>query len=92
MGKVTHRGWLTSYDDIPQPTGIIMGRNLRSRATPEDDVVAGPAAGADASERAGLPDIGRGDRSPWGSPARRWTMLYVLPGNNDGARRDEHTC
>ena len=29
MGKVIHEGWSTSEDDIPQPTSIVMGRNLR---------------------------------------------------------------
>jgi hypothetical protein len=29
MGTVTHHGWRTSSDEIPQPTGVIMGRNLR---------------------------------------------------------------
>jgi hypothetical protein len=32
MGTVTHLGWSTSEDDIPQPTSIIMGRNLRTPA------------------------------------------------------------
>ena len=32
MGKVTHLGWATSSDDIPQPVGIVMGRNLRSNS------------------------------------------------------------
>jgi hypothetical protein len=29
MGTVTHHGWLKPGDEIPQPTGIVMGRNLR---------------------------------------------------------------
>ena len=29
MGKVIHEGWSRPGDDIPQPTGIVMGRNLR---------------------------------------------------------------
>jgi hypothetical protein len=29
MGTVTHHGWSKPGDEIPQPTGIIMGRNLR---------------------------------------------------------------
>jgi hypothetical protein len=32
MGTVTHHGWYTSEDEIPQPTSIIMGRNLRTPA------------------------------------------------------------
>ena len=26
MGKVTHHGWSTSSDEIPEPTSILMGR------------------------------------------------------------------
>jgi hypothetical protein len=38
MGKVTHHGWYKPGDDIPQPTGIIMGRNLRkSKPAPAVD-------------------------------------------------------
>ena len=29
MAKVTHHGWSTSSDDIPQSNSILMGRNLR---------------------------------------------------------------
>jgi hypothetical protein len=29
MGKVTHHGWSNPDDDIPQPVGIVMDRNLR---------------------------------------------------------------
>jgi hypothetical protein len=29
MGKHIHEGWSTSEDDIPQPVGIVLGRNLR---------------------------------------------------------------
>jgi hypothetical protein len=29
MGTVTHHGWRKPSDEIPQPTSIIMGRNLR---------------------------------------------------------------
>lgn len=29
MGKVTHHGWGNSLADIPQPTSVVMGRNLR---------------------------------------------------------------
>jgi hypothetical protein len=29
MGKVTWKGWYTAQDEIPQPIGIIYGRNLR---------------------------------------------------------------
>jgi hypothetical protein len=29
MGRVTHHGWSKPGDDIPQPVGIVMGRNLR---------------------------------------------------------------
>jgi hypothetical protein len=29
MGTVTHHGWSKPGDDIPQPVGIVMGRNLR---------------------------------------------------------------
>ena len=32
MGKVIFHGGYTSSDDIPQPTSIIMGRNLRSNS------------------------------------------------------------
>jgi hypothetical protein len=29
MGNLTIKGWSTSSDEIPQPTGIVLGRNLR---------------------------------------------------------------
>jgi len=29
MGNLTIKGWSTSSDEIPQPTSIILGRNLR---------------------------------------------------------------
>jgi hypothetical protein len=29
MGTVTHHGSYTSSDEIPQPTSILLGRNLR---------------------------------------------------------------
>ncbi len=32
MGTVTHHGWRTSSDEIPQPTSIVMGKNLRSNS------------------------------------------------------------
>jgi hypothetical protein len=32
MGTVTHKGWYTSSDEIPQPTSILIGRNLRSNS------------------------------------------------------------
>jgi len=32
MGKVTHHGWYTSSDEIPQPISIVMGQNLRPQA------------------------------------------------------------
>ena len=40
MGTVAHHGWSTSEDEIPQPTSIIMGKNLTSQATAGDAVVA----------------------------------------------------
>ena len=32
MGKVTFHGSSRSYDEIPQPTSILMGANLRSNS------------------------------------------------------------
>ena len=32
MGKVTYLGSLTSSDEIPQPTSILLGRNLRKNS------------------------------------------------------------
>ena len=29
MGKVTHHGWYSSSDEIPEPTSILLGNNLR---------------------------------------------------------------
>ncbi len=29
MGKVTHHGWYSSSDEIPEPTSILLGKNLR---------------------------------------------------------------
>ena len=29
MAKHIHEGWSTAEDDIPQPVGIVLGRNLR---------------------------------------------------------------
>jgi hypothetical protein len=37
MGKVIHRGWSKPGDDIPQPTSIITGTNLR-KTTPAPSV------------------------------------------------------
>ena len=36
MAKHIQEGWVTSSDDIPQPTGIIMGRNLRKPRQPSE--------------------------------------------------------
>jgi hypothetical protein len=51
MGTVTHKGWYKPGDDIPQPTSIIMGRNLRTPApegpkpaVPEDPPASDPAS------------------------------------------------
>jgi hypothetical protein len=38
MGTVTHHGWSTSEDEIPQLTSIVTGENLR--ASLDDPVVA----------------------------------------------------
>lgn len=35
MGNFTWRGWKTSAEDAPQPTGIIFGRNLRANSSEE---------------------------------------------------------
>jgi hypothetical protein len=35
MGKVTHRGWYSSSDEIPQPISILMGNNLRKDSDEE---------------------------------------------------------
>ena len=32
MGKVTHKGWSTSSDEIPQPISIVTGQNLRQNS------------------------------------------------------------
>jgi hypothetical protein len=32
MGTVKHHGWSKPGDEIPQPVGIVMGRNLRKPA------------------------------------------------------------
>lgn len=32
MGKVTYLGLLTSSDEIPQPTSILLGKNLRKNS------------------------------------------------------------
>jgi hypothetical protein len=36
MGKFTYHGWPTSSDEIPQPTSIVMGRNLRKPRQPSE--------------------------------------------------------
>ena len=33
MGKVTHHGWYSSSDEIPQPISILMGSNLRKASS-----------------------------------------------------------
>jgi len=38
MGEVTHHGWRTCTDEIPQPTSIITGANLRKKPTPAPSV------------------------------------------------------
>ena len=35
MGTVKHHGWSKPGDDIPQPTSIIMGKNLRRPVAPD---------------------------------------------------------
>jgi hypothetical protein len=32
MGKLTNHGWSTSSDEIPQPTSILLGANLRKNS------------------------------------------------------------
>ena len=32
MGKVTHHGWSTSSGELPQPTSILLRRNLRKNS------------------------------------------------------------
>jgi hypothetical protein len=32
MGKVTHHGWSKPSDEIPQPTSILLGSNLRKNS------------------------------------------------------------
>jgi hypothetical protein len=32
MGKVTHHGWYSSSDEIPEPTSILLGSNLRKNS------------------------------------------------------------
>ncbi len=32
MGKVTHLGWSSSSDEIPEPTSILLGKNLRKNS------------------------------------------------------------
>jgi hypothetical protein len=34
MGAVTHHGWSKPGDEIPQPTSIITGKNLRKNFEP----------------------------------------------------------
>ena len=29
MGKVTHHGWYSSSDEMPEPISILLGNNLR---------------------------------------------------------------
>jgi hypothetical protein len=31
VGKLINEGWYSCSDDIPQPVGIVMGRNLRAK-------------------------------------------------------------
>ena len=50
MAKVIDHGWSTSSDEIPQPTSIIMGANLRK---PSDE----------ASKRARSSIVGPRDRA-----------------------------
>jgi hypothetical protein len=38
MGKHIHEGWYTSSDEIPQPTSIIRGRNLRKPEPAAPDI------------------------------------------------------
>jgi hypothetical protein len=35
MGKVTHRGWYSSSDEIPQPISVVLGSNLRQNSKPQ---------------------------------------------------------
>jgi hypothetical protein len=56
MGTVTHRGWYTSEDEIPQPTSIIMGGNLRTPAPERPAVPEDPPASDRAQSRTNDPD------------------------------------
>jgi hypothetical protein len=51
MGKVTHRGWYNSSDEIPEPTSVVLGRNLRGASEP----VSKRPKPAPASPEEGLP-------------------------------------
>jgi hypothetical protein len=37
MGTVKHHGWSTSEDEIPQPTSIVMGKNLRQSERSQEE-------------------------------------------------------
>jgi hypothetical protein len=39
MGNLTIKGWSKPGDEIPQPTGIVMGRNLRNPEQLSEDKV-----------------------------------------------------
>jgi hypothetical protein len=34
VAKVTHEGWYSSSDEIPQPISVVMGANLRKQPAP----------------------------------------------------------
>jgi hypothetical protein len=36
MGNLTIKGWYTSSDEIPQPTSIVTGKNLRKPEPPTE--------------------------------------------------------
>jgi len=41
MGKQTWKGWQTSVTDVPQPTSILFGANLRSSSVEDSPVSEG---------------------------------------------------
>tara|TARA_Y100001936_G_C15808894_1_gene525506 strand:+ start:428 stop:595 length:168 start_codon:yes stop_codon:yes gene_type:complete len=46
MGKLIWKGFQKSVEGMPQGTGIIMGRNLRSYRKPDDTTASDKVSGA----------------------------------------------
>jgi hypothetical protein len=51
MGKPINHGWSNSSDEIPQPTSILLGRNLRKNSDEASKKAEGRTKGKEPSQK-----------------------------------------